>query len=65
MVIKIIADGGLKVNQKKSQLWELQVNYLGFQAYTEMVLSNGFREKLKQICPLFNYVKNPDLNEQT
>ena len=50
-VVERLSEAGLKLNLKKCQFGQFQVNYLGFQVATDLGLSDGYREKLKAIQP--------------
>ncbi|GLD70802.1 uncharacterized protein AKAME5_002212100 [Lates japonicus] len=46
-IIERLTAAGLKLNLKKCQFGQFQVNYLGFQVATDLGLSDGYREKLE------------------
>lgn len=48
-VIARLTVTGLKLNLKKCQFGQFQVNYLEFQVSTDLGLSEGFGEKLEQV----------------
>ncbi|KAF0022147.1 hypothetical protein F2P81_025601 [Scophthalmus maximus] len=50
-VVERISAAGLKLNLKKCQFGQFQVNYLGFQVAMDLGLSDGYREKINQITP--------------
>lgn len=50
-VVERLTEAGLKLNLKKCQFGQFQVNYLGFQVDADLGLSDGYREKLQQITP--------------
>uniref|UniRef100_A0AAQ5ZKW2 ribonuclease H n=1 Tax=Amphiprion ocellaris TaxID=80972 RepID=A0AAQ5ZKW2_AMPOC len=50
-IIEKLTAAGLKLNLKKCQFGQFQVNYLGFQVATDLGVSEGYREKLDQIRP--------------
>ncbi|XP_014914825.1 endogenous retrovirus group K member 19 Pol protein-like [Poecilia latipinna] len=50
-VIENLTKAGLKLNLKKCQFGQFQVNYLGFQVTSDLGLSDGYREKMMNIQP--------------
>ncbi|KAG7254367.1 hypothetical protein CRUP_006921, partial [Coryphaenoides rupestris] len=50
-VVERISEVGLKLNLRKCQFGQFQVNYLGFQVSTDLGLSDAYREKIERITP--------------
>jgi len=50
-VVERISTAGLKLNLKKCQFGQFQVNYLGFHVSADLGLADGYREKIERITP--------------